>query len=308
MTTATDFQLSFLGGKTPPLSRSTARRLFEHFLLRTDMVLFAGERTFRRALGAGMIPERKSPLVLDPSLEDEKVRLNQMSDDIRLFVVSSEFVSRIAISGKPREKVFYSSSDGLSGDSTAPQEKDIEAVIDELLLKMTGVKNLDEIVAQCDGLELFFALDLDMFPKRLKSMEVVDVVVNAVSAAAYPIKHKLSVKRPSEVDSRVVPYIPNPGHSSFPNAHRATAEALAEVLSKLTGENAAVKARLKKVAARIGENREWAGVHTKLDSTEGVTLGEAVGKWMCSKVGMVGYPAWTVLFTEAANEWVKGSP
>ena len=43
-------------------------------------------------------------------------------------------------------------------------------------------------------------------------------------------KHALAVRRPDQLDGRILPMIPTPGHGAFPSAHATEAYAVATVL------------------------------------------------------------------------------
>jgi hypothetical protein len=105
------------------------------------------------------------------------------------------------------------------------------------------------------------------------------------------MKIELAVRRPDQVDGRILPMIPTPAHFSFPSAHATEAYAVLTVLEALIkrwGSYADEKARiamLRGLAERIAVNRTVAGVHFPIDSWAGAVLGMAVGSAVLGRCG-----------------------
>jgi membrane-associated phospholipid phosphatase len=98
---------------------------------------------------------------------------------------------------------------------------------------------------------------------------------------------------PDQVDGRLQPMIPTPGHGSYPSAHATEAYAVLTVLEALTaawGTLADRDARvrmLRGLAERIAVNRTVAGVHYPVDSWAGAVLGQAVGRAVLGRCGQL---------------------
>ena len=105
------------------------------------------------------------------------------------------------------------------------------------------------------------------------------------------VKNHLAIRRPDQLDARLMPMIPTPGHGSFPSAHAPEAYAVLTVLEALVtawdsladGEQR-IKA-LRGLAERIAVNRTVAGVHYPIDSWAGAALGRIVGQVVLSRAG-----------------------
>ena len=99
------------------------------------------------------------------------------------------------------------------------------------------------------------------------------------------------MRRPDQVDGRILPMIPTPAHFSFPSAHATEAYAVLTVLEALIkhwGSYADEEARiamLRRLAERIAVNRTVAGVHFPIDSWAGAVLGTAVGRAVLGRCG-----------------------
>ena len=98
-------------------------------------------------------------------------------------------------------------------------------------------------------------------------------------------KHLFACRRPDEVDTRILPLIPTPGHGAYPSAHAAQAFAMAEVMTALIratpGFYPDTETRVDlmfRQAHRIAVNRTVAGVHFPMDSAVGALLGLQIGR------------------------------
>jgi acid phosphatase (class A) len=88
-------------------------------------------------------------------------------------------------------------------------------------------------------------------------------------------KDKYNRARPVQVFPAVMPAIPTPGHPSYPSNHSFQSHLIAHILATLFEKedvSNAMKAPLFAMAARIGENREIAGVHFPSDTDAGARL------------------------------------
>jgi acid phosphatase (class A) len=122
-------------------------------------------------------------------------------------------------------------------------------------------------------------------------------VAGSVSAF-FKLKYKRA--RPAQVFPWLFPRLQVPGHASYPSGHALQATLVALALAKVVpGPVAEVCARL---AARIGTNRERAGLHWPSDT--------AVGKGMAPKVllALAKVPSFCLIADQAATEWNAKPP
>ncbi|MEO1705752.1 MAG: phosphatase PAP2 family protein, partial [Pseudomonadota bacterium] len=141
-----------------------------------------------------------------------------------------------------------------------------------------------EIVGQMGALAPHFAFILGLTASRNpKLYELIDLCQLLCSHCVMIPKHYLAVRRPDQLDARIMPMIATPGHGSFPSGHATQAMAIATLLSAVVDANpghfpdaAARKALLFKQAERIAANRTVSGVHYPIDSWAGAMLGREV--------------------------------
>lgn len=108
-------------------------------------------------------------------------------------------------------------------------------------------------------------------------------------------KHRFLRARPHQLEPRLRPLIDVPAHPAYPSNHSLqhflVAKALATVVqSHELGEE------LLKCAARIAENREYAGVHYKSDTD--------AGKWLAFNIFPLVVDAYSETFKLATREWL----
>ena len=139
--------------------------------------------------------------------------------------------------------------------------------------------DIDLLVAQNEGIDAFMLRCAGAVPElhgaKYELARATSILVNLVCLR---LKHAFAVKRPSELDTSIVPMLPVPGHASFPGGHATMASALALVVAA-TVKGAPYKA-LKTLAEQIALNRVRAGLHYQLDSDAGHRLGEALGAYL----------------------------
>ena len=84
-----------------------------------------------------------------------------------------------------------------------------------------------EINVQTDDILPFLGAVVNLNPDRHEhTIQMLEAVHSAVVLCHQRVKHMLSVPRPSELDPRVQPMIPVPGHGSCPSGHATEIEAL----------------------------------------------------------------------------------
>ncbi len=109
--------------------------------------------------------------------------------------------------------------------------------------------------------------------------------------------------RPSFLDPDIVPSIKIPTHPSYPSGHSTQAYlvalALCDIFEKRIRESEDFEIKLKGLGKEIGENREWAGVHYKSDTTTGQLLAQEI--W-----GVVSkYKIFEDIINIAKGEWYE---
>jgi len=303
--------LDMLGPKDPP--RSMQSRLIMQLLL-PDLAISRGYETLARELDGAGAPARSTPpravahTTLPAELQAEAKLLEDRSYDNRVLLASWDLMSRIRLA-QPSATAVDLVLEGYTPKPFTllkPTPDKLTVAVEALIEHMKNKANLDEIVFEDDCLDFAFALDVPMWPwQHEKTLQALDVVTRVAGIPLYVMKHWLNVERPSELSEDVVPLIPVPGHRSFPGGHSAVTHALAEVLGAIMGVDATQQDRLDQIAARIADNREIAGLHTRLDTEAGERLGRLLGKWMVDMGTEVSLKStsWAVLFSEATKEW-----
>jgi membrane-associated phospholipid phosphatase len=149
-----------------------------------------------------------------------------------------------------------------------------------------------EILSQLGFPTAYFAMILGLHAAEHKhTMELVTATQVVAAHAAMVLKLSLAVRRPDQVDGRLQPIIPTPGHGSYPSAHATEAYAVLTVLEALTAAWGTLADRdgrvrmLRGLAERIAVNRTVAGVHYPVDSWAGAVLGQAVGRAVLGRCG-----------------------
>jgi len=100
-------------------------------------------------------------------------------------------------------------------------------------------------------------------------------------------KERFGRRRPSELDPSVRPIIRVPAHPAYPSGHSTQAHLINCALKEVLGDarldkpspnspHESLRKELDDIAARIAENREWAGVHYKSDSDAGRSLAQSI--------------------------------
>jgi membrane-associated phospholipid phosphatase len=138
---------------------------------------------------------------------------------------------------------------------------------------------------------------------------LIDVVVEVVTPPTHRLKKLIQVPRPHDASwgpSAAPPPkpLPEPGYTAYPSGHGTVCAALMVVLASL-GANHSKKAQLKSLAQEIGLNRERAGLHTSIDTTDGIALGEDFGQWMvdAASAHAAVFPTWADIYQAANAEW-----
>ena len=143
-----------------------------------------------------------------------------------------------------------------------------------------------EILTQLGSLSDYYSMIMGLTGSRNPyTLELIAIVSGIAGQATMMPKHLLACRRPDELDGRMLPVIPTPGHGSFPSGHATQAHAVSHVLQELVRQNAKhfpdVEARCRMISMtghRIAVNRTVAGVHFPIDSWVGAILGTQVAR------------------------------
>lgn len=134
------------------------------------------------------------------------------------------------------------------------------------------------ILAHAASLDVLYmeALGLDVERNR-NTYLLLMTVLSVVHATGQQFKHQFSVPRPNLLSQEVQPMLQVPGHASYPAGHSAQAHAastlIADLLKEGPDDNKNLRNRLRRVAKRVGDMREVAGLHYEFDSIAGQALG-----------------------------------
>jgi membrane-associated phospholipid phosphatase len=131
---------------------------------------------------------------------------------------------------------------------------------------------------------------------------VIDIVSGVALEVVLRLKNRMQVPRPSALTNNLTPLIDSPTHSSFPGGHAIIAHAVATVLKHLLGDSTAA---LSALADTAGSHRVQAGLHTAFDTSQGKSLGIAIGNFMINALAERGSPyvQWPALFAMASQDW-----
>jgi membrane-associated phospholipid phosphatase len=150
---------------------------------------------------------------------------------------------------------------------------------------------------------------LGLHPARNRhTLELIAITQVIAAHLAMIVKHYLACRRPDQIEARVQPMIPTPGHSSLPSAHATEAYAVATVLCALLDNTSSSlpdtenrKRLVFKQAERIAVNRTVAGVHFPIDSWAGAALGIAIARLLLNRCGVRRIPLFGYHYTAVGD-------
>ena len=100
-------------------------------------------------------------------------------------------------------------------------------------------------------------------------------------------KERFGRVRPSVLDPELEPLIRVPNFSAYPSGHATQSQLVAEALKAVVPDaSGKLHDWLNDIAGRVGENREWAGVHYSSDTLVGCAL--AMNVWELISTGKSG--------------------
>ena len=228
---------------------------------------------------------------IDPALVSDDNRLNdkQMglwSDQVRGWIYVTDFLKNYSWSTTNTDITLR-----WNGRSMLKLGRPDDALLVDQLSYIHDAMDLrpdrgGEVLGQMGSLAGHYAFILGLTPSRhSKTLELMELTQLLCSHAVMIPKHYLTVRRPDQLDARLMPMIQTPSHGSFPSGHATQAMAVATVLCAVVDEKPAHfpdgkarKALLMKQAERIAANRTVAGVHYPIDSLAGAYLGREVAR------------------------------
>ena len=150
-----------------------------------------------------------------------------------------------------------------------------------------------EITSQLGFPTEYFAMIMALHPAHNRhTLELITVTQLMCAHMAMMAKYALAIRRPDQVDTRIMPMIATPGHGSFPSAHATEAYGVATVMLGLMdawqsfADSESRRDLVKQLANRIAVNRTVAGVHYPMDSWAGASLGQAIGGAILGRCGV----------------------
>ncbi len=302
------------GGHQPPGSNKSARYLVDSFVGESAAAVFAGEQTTLEALDRVALwtdgAKATRCFDFDMLLAD---RLDKGSDWVRVNLTANELLAKIKIDCKGDDaptatsvEISFSASDLLT--IKRPTDASLNDAVSALLdLQAGGVKNRDEIVGQANDAGLAIVRALTLNPIRHRHfLYLFDVLELVLAPLLYGAKLHLNVPRPSAhpAGKKISTVVPVPNHQSFPSGHASYAWAMVELVIGLAPLTPEQQTYLRTLAARIARNREFAGLHTAMDSEAGKLLGVSLGKWIAESAKDSGaYPKLATLVAQAQRGW-----
>jgi hypothetical protein len=164
-------------------------------------------------------------------------------------------------------------------DLKAAVDAEIDALI--VLAKDERPDAMDEILSQSGSFTSGF-MDLlcattDSHPATFALMQV------GMLVGGFAVQHFKLIddrRRPSQVCAALQPPIEVPGHGAYPSGHATQAHLIAHGIRAALGDSAqaAIMPAVNALAARIGRNREIAGVHYRSDTEAGAELAGKVAE------------------------------
>ncbi len=182
----------------------------------------------------------------------------------------------------------------------APDTKElISCEIEDLKSKQADNLELEvripEIMEEADNVspKIFRSLMFNA-NSHPRTAEIVTAMVIAGRPMVMHFKEKFARARPCQLDSEIFPLLDVPGHPAYPSGHSFQMHLIAHSLSEIAPW---AKTSLFKIAGRVAENREWAGLHYASDTY--------AGKQLASQAYPIYRKAFNEAFEGAKAEWVR---
>ena len=190
----------------------------------------------------------------------------------------------------------------------------LETIQDSILHMRTDPSRWPQMDLQVTYPHVYLAaaLSLDERVRKLKESEVswschvINCVGLFATLNALAIKDVLKVPRPRDIVSTApLPIIDVPDYSAYPGGHATFLAALHVILVDITGATPTQAGRFRGLSDRIAENRELAGLHTRLDTRAGQEFGTALAQAMLRWMDQIDDIEWGIVYKCAKAEWIK---
>ncbi|WP_299784446.1 phospholipid phosphatase [uncultured Marivita sp.] len=123
-----------------------------------------------------------------------------------------------------------------------------------------------------DPIDLLRPLGIEEFASAFPAtIDLIQTVLQVTERVGYVFKARFARPRPNAVDPTLRPFLPNPPHASYPSNHAFQSFSVAHAINRAIPEIPGA-IELFHVAQRIGENREYAGLHYESDTRAGEEL------------------------------------
>ncbi len=190
----------------------------------------------------------------------------------------------------------------------------LETIQDSIFHMRTDPQRLEQIELQVKFPHVYLAAALSADARVLAEPNLVNWTCQAINCVGWfatalviDLKCDLLVPRPRVISKEAPrPIIAMPDYSSYPGGHAAFLAALYVVLMDITGANPTQALQFRGLPERIAENRERAGLHTRVDTRAGWEFGTALGQAMLRWVNVNDDPNdidWAVIYKSAKAEW-----
>lgn len=186
-----------------------------------------------------------------------------------------------------------------------PDPDETEMEIRDLLVKQQQIRSdpsmwlvrKAEIEAEANDDAFYMRRLVSLTPSG--SSGATEVLIDAMFHLGYIVvatyKKKFMRLRPSQIEPKLRPLLPVPHHPAYPSGHALQYLLIAKALSTVI-HNDELGIELFRIARRVAENREWAGLHYASDTVGSEHLALAL------------FPAVTEAyrdtFQNAAREWI----
>ena len=187
----------------------------------------------------------------------------------------------------------------------------VETIQDSIFHMRTDSQRQDQIKLQVSIPNVYLAVALTVDDQVRAGQEKVNWTCQAINCVGWfttrtvlDLKKGLRVPRPWQISTDAPnPIIKVPCYTAYPGGHAAYLAALHVVLMDITGTNAKDASKFRGLPDRIAENRERAGLHTRVDTRAGWELGTALGHALVRWVDLNDDMDWAVIYKSAKAEW-----
>jgi hypothetical protein len=308
------------GGIQPPGSGNRPKRLKGAFDGELADITTAGQESIDDELGPSGL--RAAPLDLQYVSFDKDllVSLAKGPEWVWVQLAAAELFPHITLTSQAKQSVTVRLNGAAQDiELIRPADGDLKTAVEhvrdgQVEADAKAKQRKEQIFAQASDAALSFALGMDLHNFVSDHiLHLFDVLELVLARPLYESKRILDVDRPAVLAKphgiKIKKVIPVPKHQSLPSGHAAYSHALTALVAPTFNLLSTPKIDyLNSLAMRTAENRQLAGLHTHLDTQEGVKLGTAIGAWIhsCVRDRPSEFPALTALVAVAQIQWVVG--